>query len=91
MDMLDLTQSFALKAILDHGSLTVDEYREVARAPAAEAPHTFRSLVDQHVIEMLAKGDGRNDRPPLPHERYRVRPFMTGAVIAHLRSRNILH
>lgn len=91
MDMLDLTQSFALKAILDHGSLTVDEYREVARAPAAEAPHTFRSLVDQHVIEMLAEGDGRNDRPPLPDERYRVRPFMTGAVIAHLRSRNILH
>lgn len=91
MDMLDLTQSFALKAILDHGSLTVDEYREVARAPAAEAPHTFRSLVDQHVIEMLAAGEGRNDRPPLPHERYRVRPFMTGAVIVHLRSRNILH
>ena len=91
MDMLDLTQSFALKAILDHGSLTVDEYREVARAPAAEAPHTFRSLLDQRVIETLATGDGRDDQPPLPHERYRVRPFMTGAVIAHLRSRNILH
>ena len=91
MDRLDLTQSFALKAILDHGSLTVDEYREVARAPAAEAPHTFRSLVDQRVVEMLATGDGKDDRPPLPHERYRVRPFMTGAVIAHLRSRNILH
>lgn len=91
MDMLDLTQSFALKAILDHGSLTVDEYREVARASAAEAPHTFRSLVDHHVIEVPGTRDGRDDRPPLPHERYRVRPFMTGAVIAHLRSRNILH
>ena len=91
MDMLDLTQSFALKAILDHGSLTVDEYREVARAPAAEAPHTFRSLVDQRVIKMLAAGEGPGDRTPLPDERYRVRPFMTGAVVAHLRSRNILH
>lgn len=91
MDMLDLTRSFALKAILDHGSLTVDEYREVARAPAAEAPHTFRSLMDQHVIEILGAADGGPDGTPLQEVRYRVRPFMTGAVIAHLRSRNILH
>lgn len=91
LDMLDLTQSFALKAILDHGTLTVDEYREVARAPAPQAPHTFRSLTDQHVIEISGATDGPNDRAHAPTDRYRVRPFMIGAVIAHLRSRNILH
>ena len=91
LEMLDLTQSFALKAILDHGTLTVEEYREVVRAPAARAPHTFRSLMDHQVIEILAADDGRNDQTPVRANRYRVRPFMIGAVIAHLRSRNILH
>ena len=91
LDMLDLTQSFALKAILDHGTLTVDEYREVARAPAPQAPHTFRSLMDQHVIELPGGADGSNGRAHAQTDRYRVRPFMIGAVIAHLRSRNILH
>ncbi|MCY3676161.1 MAG: hypothetical protein F4Z31_12160 [Gemmatimonadetes bacterium] len=91
LEMLDLTQSFALKAILDHGTLTVEEYREVVRAPAARAPHTFRSLLDQQVIEILATDDESDDRTPARADRYRVRPFMIGAVIAHLRSRNILH
>jgi len=91
LEMLDLTQSFALKAILDHGTLTVEEYREVVRAPAARAPHTFRSLLDQQVIELTAVDSGSDDRTPARADRYRVRPFMIGAVIAHLRSRNILH
>ncbi len=91
LEMLDLTQSFALKAILDHGTLSVEEYREVVRAPAAQAPHTFRSLLDQQVIEVPAADGGSYDRTPARADRYRVRPFMIGAVIAHLRSRNILH
>lgn len=91
LEMLDLTQSFALKAILDHGTLTVEEYREVVRAPAARAPHTFRSLLDQQVIEIPAADSGSDDPTPARADRYRVRPFMIGAVIAHLRSRNILH
>lgn len=91
LEMLDLTQSFALKAILDHGTLTVEEYSQVVRAPAARAPHTFRSLLDQQVIEILTADSGSDDRPPTGADRYRVRPFMIGAVIAHLRSRNILH
>lgn len=96
LEMLDLTQSFALKAILDHGTLTVEEYREVVRAPSAQAPHTFRSLVDQQVIETPGADDGPNNQSRARversrAERYRVRPFMIGAVIAHLQSRNILH
>ena len=92
MDMLDITQSFALKAILDHGTLTVDEYREVARASADEGLHTFRSLADQHVIELIpGGGEGSGRRPPGPKARYRIPPLMIGAVTAHLRSRNILH
>ena len=78
---IDLDQSFALKAILDHGTLTVAEYREVLRGSLAEGRHVFRTLADLRVIE------------PLPGEPtpYRIRPLMNGVVAAHLRSLNILH
>ena len=92
-DILDLTQSFALKAILDHGTLTASEYCEVLRTPAEECAHTLRSLEENHFIQ--AARPPQEDRPDpgevTPEVRYRLRPMMTGAVIAHLRSRNILH
>ena len=90
MSGLDLTQSFALKALLDHGTLTVDEYCDIARAPEREGFHLLRSLVDLHVIEatrFVSAADSGTAAPP----RYRLRPLMTGAVAAHLRSLNILH
>ena len=94
MEMLDLTQSFALKAMLDHGTLSADEYRAVTRASAAESLHTFGSLQDQQVIVLAddesTKGK-RAERARGPGVRYRIRPLMLGAVVAHLRSRNILH
>ena len=94
---LERTQNFALKAILDHGTLTVNEYRDVARIPRGEAVHILRSLEEHRLIEAVgaageegradgAGGPGRGDGP-----RYRIRPLMTGAVAAHLRSGNILH
>ena len=91
LDMLDLTQSFALKAILDHGTLTVAEYCEVARAPSADGLHLFRYLEDRHVIEAARDDGGEAGHPPGPGVRYGIRPLMAGAVITHLRSRNILH
>ena len=92
-DLLDLTQSFALKAILDHGTLTSGEYCEVLRTPAAECAHTLRSLEENHFIVAAGSGEGEPEPPgnSTPGVRYRLRPLMTGAVIAHLRSRNILH
>lgn len=92
-DTLDLTRSFALKAILDHGTLSTGEYCEVLRTSARECAHTLRSLEENHFIEACRFP---NDEPPAPGEpaaetRYRLRPLMTGAVITHLRSRNILH
>ena len=92
-DLLDLTQSFALKAILDHGTLTLGEYCEVLRTPAAECAHTLRSLEENHFIAAASNGEGEPGPPgtSTPGVRYRLRPLMTGAVVAHLRSRNILH
>ena len=88
MDVLDLPQSFALKSLLDHGTLTVSEYCEVARAPETDNFHLFRSLVDLHVIEAADGGAGQGSEASV---RYRIRPLMTGPVAAHLRSLNILH
>ncbi len=91
MEMLDLTQSFALKAMLDHGTLSADEYRLITRASAAESLHTFGSLQDQQVIVLACDESGSAGRAPGPGVRFRIRPLMLGAVVAHLRSRNILH
>ena len=92
-DMLDLTQSFALKAILDHGTLTASEYCEILRTSAEECAHTLRALEENHFIEVSRPTNGgpRSRGEVTPELRYRLRPLLTGAVIAHLRSRNILH
>ena len=92
-DLLDPTRSFALKAILDHGTLSAPEFREVLRMSAAECVHTLRSLEEQHFIGTADGGEGTPgaDVDRVSGPRYRIRPLMTGAVVAHLRSRNILH
>ena len=97
IENLDREQSFALKAILDHGTLTSDEYCEISRTSGPESLHILRSLEECRVIETVpaAVGEklsveeaaGNNAAWP----RYRIRPLMIGAVAAHLRSRNILH
>ena len=53
IENLDRTQSFALKAILDHGTLTVDEYCDVARTAGPESLHILRSLEEFRVIERV--------------------------------------
>lgn len=104
IENLDRTQSFALKAILDHGTLTVDEYCEVARTAGPESLHILRSLEECRVIEKVADavetvGQAAGEKPAPERAagdgaagtRYRIRPLMIGPVTAHLRSRNILH
>ncbi len=90
MSALDVSQSFALKALMDHGTLTVEEYCAVSRTEPRDSYHLFRALVDLNVIEM-AGGASPPEQDPGTPARYRIRPLMTGAVAAHLRSLNILH
>ena len=51
---LERAQDFALKAILDHGTLTVAEYCDVARVLDAEGAHILRSLEERRLIEAVA-------------------------------------
>lgn len=97
IENLDREQSFALKAILEHGTLTSDEYCEISRTSRPESLHILRSLEEYRVIEKVPAA--AREKPPAEKAaadsadgpRYRIRPLMIGAVAAHLRSRNILH
>ena len=94
---LDIDQSFALKAILDHGTLTVDEYSEVVRVPVPRSRHMFHALSDLRVIETAPVPADGVEAAGAPAgsdgsgARYRVRPLVNGAVVAHLKSLNIAH
>ncbi len=62
---LETDQSFALKALLDHGSLTVGEYGAVARLEGTVARHRFRALQELNLIEAapgMGVGDGSPER-----------------------------
>ncbi|MDE2677449.1 MAG: hypothetical protein OXI76_06050 [Gemmatimonadota bacterium] len=94
---LDIEHSFALKAILDHCTLTVAEYCEVVRVPVSQGRHMFHGLCDLRVIETVPRTEGGQEPPHSPQgsdgsePRYRVRPLVSGAVVAHLKSLNIVH
>ena len=94
---LDIEQSFALKAILDHGTLKVEEYCEVVRLPLPQGRHMFHGLSDLRVIETVPGTEQGQEAPDSPQgsdgtgTRYRVRPLVSGAVVAHLKSLNIVH
>ena len=115
---LDIDQSFALKALLDHGTLTVREYCGIVRVPLPQGRHLFHALCDLRVVEPApgaadapgtdaapgaADSPGTSAAPgaagpavaspdrDTPETLYRVRPLVAGAVVAHLKSLNILH
>lgn len=87
------TQNFTLKALLEHRTLTLDEYCRVFRVGRQESYQIFESLQNRRLVEEMAPP------PPVTEEgselerssRYRIRPLLVGAVTAHLRKRNIVH
>ncbi|NNF14136.1 MAG: hypothetical protein HKN72_12980 [Gemmatimonadetes bacterium] len=93
LDSLALTQNFTLKAFLEHRSLTLAEHDKIFRLPRHESYQIFESLQNRQLIESVVADD---DQTPARSEieedlRYRVRPLLEGAMISHLRGRNIFH
>lgn len=91
---LDIDQSFALKALLDHGTLTVREYCGIVRDLLPQGRHLFHALCDLRVVEAVPGAADAAEASPdsdAPETLYRVRPLVAGAVVAHLKSLNILH
>jgi len=94
LETLDLTQNFTLKAFLEHRSLTLEEHDRIFRLPRHESYQIFESLRNRHLLEPLPL-PGQEDaeaRSEIEEAlRYEVHPLLTGAVIAHLQARNIVH
>ena len=92
LEALDLTQNFTLKAFLEHGTLTLGEHDAVFRIPRHESYQIFESLGNRNLIEPIDRKVGERRQSEIVEGlRYRVRPLLTGAVIAHLERRNIVH
>lgn len=94
LDSLGLTQNFTLKAFLEHRSLSLEEHDRIFRLPRHESYQIFESLGNRHLIEAVSSpsdGNGRARSEIEENLRYRVRPLLAGAVVTHLRGRNIVH
>jgi len=94
LDEFSLQRSFALKALLEHATLTVDELAEVLQISSAASRTLLEALGNAQLIT-----PAETVGPPgtdvfdgvVPGTRYRVRPMVLHPVARHLRSRNIVH
>ena len=93
LDSLSLTQNFTLKAFLEHRTLTLSEHDVVFRLPRQESYQIVESLGNRHLIEIVPESvQQAPSRSEIEGDlRYRIPPLLVGAVIAHLRDRNIVH
>jgi hypothetical protein len=94
LDDLDLELDFALKALLEHGSLTLAEYREVFAASEDESVQTFEALRSRLLLEPAGPGEGMEqtaERNVVEGTAYRIPALLSQVVARRLKSRNILH
>ncbi len=92
LDNLSLTHSFALKALLEHVTLTVKEYADVGEMPVTMSEDLFESLRNYALIDVVTDEEGgATDEVQQDEPRYRVRPLIIHPVVEHLRRRNIVH
>jgi len=93
LEDLDLTLDFALMAFMEHGSLSLEEYRKIFGDSQEEAYQVFEGLRSR----MLLEPSGLNRGLPTYLEsisevgRYRIPPILGQVVSQRLRNRNILH
>lgn len=93
LDSLDLTQSFTIKAFLEHDTLTLAEHDAVFRVTRQESYHIFESLLNRQLIEIVEEEEDEDHivSRVVDDARYRLRPLITGAVAMNLASKNIVH
>jgi hypothetical protein len=94
LDAFPIRRSFALKALLEHGSLTVSELADVMQLSTGAARTILEALGNAQLIAPVetvgVPGTYAFDGVD-PAARYRVRPMVLHPVARHLRSRNIVH
>lgn len=93
LDGFTLSQSFTLKAFLDHATLTLDEHERIFQLPRHETRNLFESLGNLLLIEPADTSDRVGEfhfSTVEPERRYRIRPIVVHPVLVHLRARNIV-
>ncbi|PEN10957.1 hypothetical protein CRI94_17165 [Longibacter salinarum] len=94
LDTFSVRQSFALKALLEHASLTVSELAQVLQLSPEKARTILEALGNAQLIapaETIGIAGTYAFDGVEPDIRYRVRPMVLHPVARHLRSRNIVH
>ena len=96
----DLPRSFALKALLQHGTLTLTEHDRIFRTSRDESFLIFESLHNQRLIQPASGPEAalqarRNGTPAVSHPvqegvRYRLHPLVIAPVTDALRAKNML-
>lgn len=93
IDAFTLSQSFTLKAFLDHATLTLAEHDRIFRVSRQESHHMFESLGNLLVIEPAGTAERVSQfvfTTIDDDQRYRIRPLVVHPVLTHLRSKNIV-
>lgn len=94
LERFSMQQAFALKAFLDHGTLTIEEYSEVAHLSPTTCLELFESLTNTMLLqpaEMQGPEAASTLAPIEPERRYRIRPLVIHPVTQYLRGKNILY
>ena len=94
LDAFPIQRSFALKALIEHATLTVTELADVLQIPQKNARKLFEALGNAQLIApakaiVVTRAYAFNGVQT--GVRYRVRPMVLHPVVRHLRSRNIVH
>ena len=89
---LPLEYAFALKAFLDHATLTPAEYDQIFHGSGGDSRHVFETLGNMLIIEPAEteQGPGFVFTTIQDGARYRIRPIVVHPVLVSLRARNIV-
>ena len=94
LSQFDLPRLFVLRALLQHGSLTLGEHARIFRTEPAESRLLLESLYNLRLLQPLDDGDGAAEgaapEPLTGAARYRLHPLAVAPVMEALRTKNIL-
>jgi hypothetical protein len=91
LDSLTLTQAFTLKAFLEHRTLTLAEHDEIFRISRSQSTQIMESLMNRRLLTAVGEDFPEETLERDAERRYRIHHLLVGAVVSHLRGRNIVH
>jgi len=94
LDSLSIEHAFALKALLDHGTLTISELARILQIDRSDSRALLESLGNAFLIapaETLSVPGPMTFASVTGDIPYRIRPLVLHPVSRFLRSRNVIH